>query len=300
MLLAHGVAVVALSRFMRSQPSRDRRWIGWLIAAGATAVAMAPLAILGSGQTGQVAWLPLTTWSTLPAYLGRLAGVGIVAGIVIGLGLAGFGRFRDHTAAWVLVTMSLVPLAALYLVGAVEPLFHHRYVLFIAAIWTVLAAIGMAQVPRPAAVAVLATIVVFSATAHVDLRRPDGHSDGGLDQMASHIVTHQRPGDAIVAENAGWLRLVLDYYLPADHRPQDIYLVTSPADRGSYLGAECVQPATCLGATTRVWVVCLSERPDPLDCLGTARAAPLREAYAPEPSSRFGVFSLTLYVRSTA
>jgi mannosyltransferase len=292
-VLGHAIAV-----FMLRWRGGDRRWRGWLAATVAAAVAVAPLAVLGSRQTQQVAWLALTTWQTLPEYLGRLVGVAIVAGIMVGLGLVGFGLGRDRTAAWVVGAAAVVPLTALYLIGAVVPVFHHRYVLFVVVAWAVLAGMSLARAPRVAAVAALVAVVAFSATAHASLRRPDGHSDGGLDEAARLIAAQQRPGDAIVPQNVGWLRLGLDYYLPRDGRPRDAYLARSPAQRGSYLGAECADLAACLGGAQRVWVVCRGVRANPLDCLGPTRAAPLREAYVRTGTTRHGAFSVALYTRT--
>jgi mannosyltransferase len=290
-VLAHGLAVLGLA-VLGSASSGRRRLTGWATAAVGAMAVIAPVAVVCLHQRGQVYWLALTDWDSFASFPAALAGAPIVGGLVLALGVVGLGCGRR--VALVAGCFAVVPFVALFLAGVVVHLFHARYLLPTLSGWAVLAGVGLTRCGPRSRWALLAVILVFGLPAQLRNRGPDGHSDAGPRAASTAIAAQQLPGDGIVYGDLGWVRLTMDFYLPARERPRDVLLVRGPAERHSYVAEECHQPAECLSSTTRLWAVCASRS---LDCLSGAKRAAIRASYTPIRTARYGSLTVALYQR---
>jgi mannosyltransferase len=283
-VLGHAAAVAALTRL------RTRGW--WLAASGA-ALAVAPLAVAGTTQRKQVAYLPLTTPDLLFDYPERLLGGGAVAGGILVLGV--LSAARERWTAWVAGTLAVVPALALAAAGAVVHLFTVRYALFTMAGWAVLAGTGLAATTRPTRMVALVCAAMFGFPAQQAIRDPSGHFDHGARAATREVIARQAAGDGIAYEDVSWLRVAMDYHLPTASRPPDVLLTRPARDNGGYVATECAAPATCLTGVTRLWVV-HQDTDHPLQRMTPAKIAAIRDHYVPTTSHRHGSVTLTLYV----
>ncbi|WAU86158.1 glycosyltransferase family 39 protein [Streptomyces sp. Qhu-G9] len=141
-LLAHA-ATLALARMPR------RVWRGWARAAGAVLLVLLPLALVSSGQAGQVAWLRPpggdTVESLLRAFTGPTQPVLGPYLLLIALALAlraPLTRRGELSLPAVALPLLLLPPATLLAVSRHWPLYDDRYVLYALAGAPLLAAAG--------------------------------------------------------------------------------------------------------------------------------------------------------------
>ncbi|MFI1212113.1 glycosyltransferase family 39 protein [Streptomyces sp. NPDC020802] len=139
-LLAHA-ATLALARMPR------RVWRGWARAAGAVLLVLLPLALVSSGQAGQVAWLRPPGGDTVESLLRSFTGpTQPVLGpylLLIALALrAPLTRRGELSLPAVALPLLLLPPATLLAVSRHWPLYDDRYVLYALAGAPLLAAAG--------------------------------------------------------------------------------------------------------------------------------------------------------------
>jgi mannosyltransferase len=257
---------------------------------------VAPLAAVGASQRGQVSYLPLVTSDDLFAYPESVVGAAVVAGLLLALAVA--GAARDRWTGWIAGATAVVPTAALLAAGAVIHLFTTRYLVFTLGGWAVLVGVGLAGSTRQARWVTLVLIALLGLPAQQALRTPGGHFDYGPRTAAASIAVQWRPGDGIVYEDVSWLRVAMDYYLPTTARPRDVLLARSASQTGNFVAAECADPAACLAGVPRLWVVhAATDRP--LRRMTPAKAAAIRDGFAPAGSTGYGRVTVTLYVRNS-
>jgi mannosyltransferase len=198
---------------------------------------------------------------------------------------------------------ALVPLALLALIGQAVALFWPRYVLYTMPAWVLLAAVTLGRLPWSRAAVALVAVAALGAPSQTSIRVADGHGQG-TSQLGGIIAANYQPGDAVVyslLESAPWVaRDVVSRYVPADRRPRDVFALTPQRVGGHLAATECADLTACLDRAdpSRVWIVRVHTKTDPLDSLGPAKADLLR--------SRFQLFRLwlvkdltvALYVRS--
>lgn len=268
-VLAHAVVVLSLRRD-GGPPTRR-----WLLAVGAAAVALLPVAYVGHRQSGQVGWIAPTSWAAVAGLPARLFGSGWVAWVVVALALVAVVRRDRGTVLY--AALAVLPVPALAAVSLAAPLFLPRYLLPTLVGWALLAGVGLARVPWPAAVVALAALVAVGLTSQVAVRGTTKHGQPDYRTVAAVLVARGRPGDAVVVPTAGGARFRVGVraYLPASAWPRDP-LVVRDARAAQRLDARECRPATCLGSPARLWVGCRGRCADPLSSLQPATSRLLR------------------------
>jgi mannosyltransferase len=277
---AHLVALLLLPAHLLLVWRRALR--PWAVAAGLGVLPLLPLALLGLRQAAQVSWIQPADWQALLATPETLFAAGAVAGVVIALALPALGRAprRLVIAGW-----ALVPVAGLYLISQVTPLYWPRYLLYTLPAWTLLAALTLARLSRPRAVALLAVLIVLGYPAQVAVREIDGHSHADS-RAAGIIAANRRPGDAIAYklddQPEPWeARDLIERYVPPGRRPLDVFALAAQRTGGHLLAPECRDLAACLDAADppRIWVLRFGVQTDPLAGLGQPKEELLRARY---------------------
>lgn len=245
-LTAHLILVRRRDRALRT---------GWALAAGATILLTAPLALTGAGQTAQVDWLAEISARDI-VWLVETLGGGVPIGALL-VGLAVWGWFRAGEWRGLLITWALAPTAVLMLVTAVGPnLWHPRYVLFSFPAFVLAASRPLASV-RPVVGGVLVAVVVLAGVPqHLAARTSGGHLGFDGEQVRQVLDREYRPGDVVVfAESDEWSpRETLRYYVPDRIRPRDVLATGSYDAQQPYQATERTDPAA-LTAAGRVWVL---------------------------------------------
>lgn len=297
LLAGHG-AWVALRWWRR----RDRRLAWFGLAAAASVSACVPVIVLGSGQAaGQLNWVMrpgfnLMEFARLGANLFYSRPVAVAVAILAAL--AWMPRTRGVAAY---VTAAYVsPLAAVWLVsqGGVS-YFFPRYVLFTVIAMAIGAGVAAARLGRIPAVAVIAAVAILGAHDQAMIRQPDAHNWPNYPAGVSHGVfeyavaarvvgTRARSGDGIVYPETGsrWedVDLGVGYYLPRYLRPgvaapRVLFTARSAARADGLYAVPCADPARCLGAEPRVWLIDNWPVWNPLAPVPPAEAALLRHDY---------------------
>jgi mannosyltransferase len=267
-----GHAFVVVNRLRRAGP-RDgagrRALTRWAPVTAAAVVLVSPLIALGLSQRGdQLDWIDPVTTETIRAAPAGLFGAPAVAWLLIALAL--LATWADRRLLAELAVTAVVPPALLITASLVSsPVWVPRYVLFVLAPVTLLAATAVARTPARAVV-VLGLVVVTAWPAQVALRGPATHHGPSFRRIAAIVGDNLRPGDGIVYGGPStWsLRAGVDYYLAGKPAPADL-LLDRPAAAVGELGAqECADTATCVGSTRRIWLIRLFQQQDPLAAAG--------------------------------
>ncbi len=284
-LCAHLLAVCRVARAQETLVVW--RWLGPLVL---TATAVGPFTLAAAAQTRDVSWLK-ADMATLRAFPAQLFGSAAVAAAVAVLAVVGLfslvrsaGPQLSMLAAW-----SVGPPVFTLLTFPIFHLFHHRNLIFTVAAWLLLAATGVDAVVRalvvrrrgnpatgsvggsgPASGAAASTALASAAVAVVTVatigwlaipgHQPIRHDPllGSPDyrRAALRIRADLQPGDAIAYGGFDLRnRRAMTYEMRAVLRPRDVFLYQSAERLGWYSARECPQPAACLGATRRVWLV---------------------------------------------
>ena len=271
-LAAHAWYVIAFHRPLAAR---------WLVASVAGTVPLAPIVWLGLAQRNQVAHIqPVGLYSAEP-YLRVVLG-GILVGLLV-LVLASFSLPLRRPAA-LYTAWAVVPCLALVLVSLGVPMFLPRYLVFTLPAWALLAGTALARLRLPWAIVALCGLLALGATAHAEIRQPDGHEGEGTRQAAAIVSALSEPGDGIVyaasEPGGGWTtRDLVAHYVAADRRPDDLLLTRPPRTDGQLLAGECPEVSRCLGDAARLWVVRLDRLDDPLAGLGPEKETILRANY---------------------
>jgi mannosyltransferase len=288
---------------LRWYQDRDNRQLWFAGAAAAGLAACLPLVVLGSAQAAdQVKWisrpgLDLAVFS----FFGRnlFYSTSVAAALIVLAVLAWAVAWRQ---AALMTAVAVLPVAAVWLASQGEySYFFPRYLLLTVAAWAILAGIALSRLDLKVAVAVLAVIAIFGAGDQQVIRAPGAHdwttypvgsgsSYQGYAQAAQIVARQARPGDGIVYQSqAGaerWLMIGygLEYYLARDLRPgtpvpRQLFIAETGAQAASLYPLPCEQPAACLGAEPRIWIVASGSPRSPYDALTKPQAALLRPHY---------------------
>jgi mannosyltransferase len=271
--LAHLVAVLlvaghAVAVLLAWRAGRDRRLLRWLVALAATAVLLAPLAVLGQGQRGrQLGWVGPSRFSQLlhlPETLTQAATVGGMLVALAAVAVALRGRWGTVLGASV-----LLPVALLFVAGRVTPLWVTRYLVFTVPFLCLLAAAALSGLRLRFALPIVAVACLLGAPAQAALRRTHESPRTALVDYraaAQIIAVNQRPGDGIVYSprtGSKFLDTAVAYHLGAN-RPRDLLVVQDQIRRADLRATECGEPARCLANAHRVWLLVVGEKVDPL------------------------------------
>ncbi|MGP4046721.1 glycosyltransferase family 39 protein [Streptomyces sp. 2A115] len=247
--------------------------VSWAYAAAVTLgmCFVFPMAVSGSGQSGQIAWNQ-PTFENLLEFPRDLFGSWEVAVPVMGLGALGLifaGRWALPLAVWI-----VLPPVLTYVTADQLHLFLARYLLFTAPAWVLLAAVAVGRLAGPVAgakagsgaaarrglgwVLVAATVagIGFQSLPAIRETRQNPWGEPDYRRAAQIIEAEQRKGDGIAFSGVMAERRGMDYELrDAADRPRDTLMYRTPQDMGSFGALECPQPAKCLAKADRLWVV---------------------------------------------
>lgn len=187
------------------------------------------------------------------------------------------GSATSAGLGWTVLALAgagLVPPVLLLAAGTVVHVWVARYVLIALPALVVLAAVTAVRAGRAPAVAVVTLIAVLGWPGQVDMREPDGHGQSS-DRIADVIPAYYLDGDvAVFPDTHGsipWAaRDLYERYVPLP-RPPDVLAVTRQRTDGRLTATECTDPAACLGAPPRIWIVRTDNDPDPLRGMSPAK-----------------------------
>ncbi|GAA5181772.1 hypothetical protein GCM10023322_17220 [Rugosimonospora acidiphila] len=288
-LVAHLIIVAG-----RWYAGRDRALLRALPASAVTAVALAPLAVLGAReQQVQLAWVTSPTWRDVAAAPEQVVQSAQVAFLLVGLALVATVVLRRRTAAE-LVVLAVVPVGLMLLVSLAVPVWVPRYGTFALGPLAILAAGTVTAPARPSAgtlprvalraTVVLALIAVEALPAQILARQ--SHSSPDSRGLAGVIEANVAPGDGLVFGDFAWsLRPTVEHYLARhswtapDAAPRDLLLTRDAGRLGSLDAQECADVAACLGTTPRIWLVTPVSPAHPIDA-ATSKMHALRARYA--------------------
>lgn len=288
LLVGHGWAVLAFRRAVAGR---------WLMAATLGALPVAVLLWRGGWRwpIEQLEQAGTPGWEALVAAGREVFGAPALAGVLLVLALFSLPLRRAAAGytAW-----AVLPPLALLLLGQAGPVWLPEGLLFTLPAWAALGAVALARAGGPLSVAVLMTMVLLGAPQQLAQRASDGHRQASR-QLAEIIERGVRPGDGVIygaADPADGRvgRDLVARYLPPDRRPVDLLAPASPGVGGAAGG--CADAARCLRGASRVWVVRLGERVDPLHGVAGEAERLLRTAYRVAQVWRPAGFTLVLLV----
>jgi mannosyltransferase len=288
---------------LRWWQDRDHRPLWFAGAAAAGLAACLPLAALGSAQAAdQVTWIPrpglnLAAFSVFGRNLFYSTSV---ATALIVLALLAWAVAWQQAAF--MTAVAVLPVAAVWLVSqGPYSYFFPRYLLLTVGAWAILAGIALSRLDLKMAVAGLAVIAILGAGDQQVIRAPGAHdwttypagrggSYQGYAQAAQVVARQARPGDGIVYQSqAGaqrWLMIGygVQYYLaqdlpPGTPAPRQLFIAETGAQANGLYPLPCRQPAACLSAAPRIWIVASGSRRSPYSAVTRAQAALLRHHY---------------------
>jgi mannosyltransferase len=297
------IAGHAAGAVLRSWHDHDRRQLWFLPAVAGALAACLPLVMIGSAQArAQIGWIPrpgldLTDF----AFFGRnlFYSTSVATALIVLAVLAWAVAWRE---AAFLTALAIGPVAAVWVMSQGSySYFFPRYLLFTVGAWAVLAGIGLSRLDaRVGATAVLVVAILCAGNQQV-IREPGAHSwpsypvgFGGsyLDYAgaAAFVARHAKAGDGAVyqgrQDKESWLMIGygLQYYLARDMpngvpAPHQLFVARSAAQAGTLYPQPCRQPAACLGAEPRIWVVGSGRQLSPYQAVTPAQAVVLRPRY---------------------
>lgn len=256
---AHLLALMLLAAHLVYM-ARDRGRYRWACAVAAGLLPAAPMLLLGSGQSGQVAWLGTPSWAGLPLIPGQVLGAAAVGGLLVGA-IVVLRPPVDRVTA-LLLAWAVIPPVVLFAVSLAEPMLHPRYLLFTAPAWCLLAARACRD--RRSGPALIAAVLVLGLSAHLAFRGDTLSGNPDLRRAFAVIAEGQQPGDAILhrGPQQNVSRLATGFYLP-ERRPRDVLVLATARQQGSYyaLDHDDADAELVLKGVQRLWVVSSIDAP---------------------------------------
>jgi mannosyltransferase len=230
-----------------------QEWRKFAVSMAVAAMAVAPVAVLGFAQRGQIAWIPPAQldylWNGYAVMTGSLALTACLAVLVA------TGR-GDRRLTILGLGAALATPILLWILGLMGPFYLGRYLLGAAPGIAILAA-GAASNLRPASLLVLAAIVVgLVLPQQLDVRGPSAHNQD-YRGAAALVATDC---SARVAYD-GMSRDAMEYYLrqqpcaPSETAPSDhLWVVQAAGPQVAEPGYRIVKTATFGMAIVSYWV----------------------------------------------
>ncbi|RFC70619.1 glycosyltransferase family 39 protein [Streptomyces sp. AcE210] len=261
---AHGVAVMRARR-------GGAHFVSWAFGCAVvmgTSVVI-PMAIKGSGQSGQIAWNDAAP-RDLATYPMDLFGSWFTGAVVMGLGVVGLLTAGRKAYAMPAVWAVLPPVLT-FLTSDQLHLFLPRYLLFTVPAWLLLAAPGAircadaltfagrtgrwGRVASGALVTGALAGFAFQALPALVSARQDLPGEPDFAAAGRVVTAGQRPGDGILFNGTFGVRKAMAYELREGARPKDVLMKETPQQTGWYQASECDVPSTCLAGRGRLWLV---------------------------------------------
>ncbi|MFB7944667.1 glycosyltransferase family 39 protein [Kitasatospora phosalacinea] len=303
-LLPHAVVVA-----LRWWPTRDRRLLfGFPAAVVAGVLPLVPLVLLGRRQVGrQISWITTPDLTSFQPFWNGVFGDPLVGGIFLAMAVMPLAWSGNRRRAVEIGMVAALPIAAVYLVSQGKTsYFMDRYLLFTVPAWCVLAAAAITAL-RPR---VWMALVFLLGTGYLGMETQEhlrisiSHEYSDERGAARAIADGYRPGDGIlpVRGKQAWMMmdLALDYYLPDDVQPRDVFVAKTAIDRNDLFAKECPDPAACLGDTQRIWMVtyAFENKGNLYEGLPAAQAALLKSEFTPVEVTKVRQMTVTLLQRT--
>jgi mannosyltransferase len=292
--------------------------VGWAYAAACTLgmCFVIPMAVSGSGQSGQIAWNN-PVLKDLIDFPKNLFGSWAVAVPVMALGALGLffaGRRALPLAVWI-----VLPPVATYATAEQLHLFLPRYLLFTAPAWVLLAAVAVARIAGPVAGAKASTgaaarrglgwVLVAAAVAGIAFQslpgiretRQNALGEPDFRGAAQLIEAGQKKGDGIVFSGVMSERRAMDYELRDDAgRPRDSLMYRTPQELGSFGALECPDSARCLAKADRLWLVSTTLDGQPFSGMPKTTATVIQKSFKVVRTKKLNYLQLVLLERTRA
>lgn len=292
--------------------------VGWAFAAACTLgmCFVIPMAVSGSGQSGQIAWNNPTV-NDLTAFPKNLFGTWAVAVPVMALGALGLvfaGRRALPLAVWI-----VLPPVATYATAAQLHLFLPRYLLFTAPAWVLLAAVAVVRIAGPVAgakagtgaavrrgagwvlVAAAVAGLAFQALPGIRETRHNALGEPDFRGAAQIVEAGQKKGDGIVFSGEMSERRAMDYELRDDAgRPRDTLMYRTPQQLGSFGALECPDAARCLAKADRLWLVSTTLDGQPFSGMPRTTATAINKSFKVVTTKKLPYLQLVLLERTRA
>ncbi|MFI8073039.1 glycosyltransferase family 39 protein [Streptomyces sp. NPDC086033] len=292
--------------------------VGWAYAAACTLgmCFVIPMAVSGSGQSGQIAWNN-PVLKDLIDFPKNLFGTWAVAVPVMALGALGLffaGRRALPLAVWI-----VLPPLATYATAAQLHLFLPRYLLFTAPAWVLLAAVAVVRIAGPVAGAKAGTgaaarrglgwVLVAAAVAGLAFQslpgiretRQNALGEPDFRGAAQLIEAGQKKGDGIVFSGVMSERRAMDYELRDDAgRPRDSLMYRTPQELGSFGALECPDAARCLAKADRLWLVSTTLDGQPFSGMPKTTATVIQKSFKVVKTKKLQYLQLVLLERTRA
>ncbi|TRO58715.1 glycosyltransferase family 39 protein [Streptomyces sp. IB201691-2A2] len=292
--------------------------VGWAYAAACTLgmCFVIPMAVSGSGQSGQIAWNN-PVLKDLIEFPKNLFGAWAVAVPVMALGALGLffaGRRALPLAVWI-----VLPPVATYVTAAQLHLFLPRYLLFTAPAWVLLAAVAVVRIAGPVAGAKAGTgavarrgfgwVLVAAAVAGIAFQSLPGIRETRQNALgepdyrgaAQLIEAGQKKGDGIVFSGVQSERRAMDYELRNDAgRPRDWLMYRTPQELGSFGAIECPQASKCLAKADRLWLVSTTLDGQPFSGMPKTTATAIQKSFKVVKTKKLKYLQLVLLERTRA
>ncbi|MFI1031356.1 glycosyltransferase family 39 protein [Streptomyces sp. NPDC020951] len=202
--ILHEFAILALVAHAWAVPRDARRH--WAVAAFVAVAGVAPLALLSTGQTAQVAWIGMNVGG-LVWFLGSGTVAALCARRLLRHRAAGPGTGGDSGEVLlvrVALPLAVLPGAILLLASLVHPLFEDRYVLYSIVGQALLAGAALDRIlrgrGRKKAVLVVVALALLAVAAYSPhLRAPDSRRDDAT-AIAQAVRQLEAPGDGVLYE----------------------------------------------------------------------------------------------------
>lgn len=292
--------------------------VGWAYAAACTLgmCFVIPMAVAGSGQSGQIAWNN-PVLNDLIDFPKNLFGSWAVAVPVMALGALGLffaGRRALPLAVWI-----VLPPLATYVTADQLHLFLPRYLLFTAPAWVLLAAVAVVRIAGPVAGAKAGTgaaarrgfgwVLVAAAVAGIAFQSLPGIREARHNALgepdfrgaAQLIEAGQKKGDGIVFSGVMSERRAMDYELRDDAgRPRDSLMYRTPQELGSFGALECPDSARCLARADRLWLVSTTLDGQPFSGMPKTTATVIQKSFKVVKTRKLPYLQLVLLERTRA
>lgn len=302
-LAPHGVVV--LMRWWRER--RAALLIGFPAAVLVGLLPVLPLFVLGQRQVGrQISWLHDPTLQDYVNTWHGLFGSALVSGCVLALAVLPAAWPRGRRPAVEIGLVAALPILIIWVVSQGHTAyFLDRYLLFTLPAWAVLAGAGLTAL-RPRALIALGLIgtALLGLQDQQHLRTRTSHEWADEKGAARIVAEGYRPGDGIVpvrGETAYMmLDLAVDYYLPGNVRPKDVFAAKTPVQNNDLYAVDCPQPTACAAGSQRLWVITYGSPEDPYKGLSAAEVGVLTAQYTQQEVKHVQGITVTLVQRSHA
>jgi mannosyltransferase len=268
----------------KNEPGRKWMLLGFGLAAVGACAATLPIALIGLGQVGrQLVWLtrPALTLNEF-SFFGRnlFYSTSAAAALII---VAVFAWAVAWRAAAFATAIAVLPVAVVWVVSqGPYSYFFPRYLLLTIGAWALLAGIALSRVDLRVAAAGVLVFGILGFGDQQAIRTLGAHNwtayplNLSMDYpdfagAARYIAKHANPGDGIAypGNPVRWMMIDygVEYYLtrdmPTREPPRELFVAETAAKAGTLYPLLCLDSATCLGHTTRMWIVDTGRTTDP-------------------------------------